>query len=86
MGPKEHIKDWLSTQDRPNTLKDLMHKTLRYDAHKYKRFQEKHSTPNAPSTMTNPQWASSFPAPISVPLGPRPAPNLPRQDPQLTTP
>ena len=86
MGLKEHIKDWLSTQDRPNTLKDLMDKTLGYDARKYECFQEKRSTPNAPSTTTNPRWASSFPAPISVPLGPRPAPNPPRQDPPLTTP
>ena len=80
MGLKEHIKDWLSTQDRPNTLKDLVDKTLRYDARKYERFQEKR-TPNT-------RWTSSSPAPTSFPFtgSPRSASNPPRQDSPMTTP
>ena len=83
-GLKDHIKDWLSTQDRPTSLKDLIDKTLRYDARKYERFQEKKFSVQ-PASTTNTAFRSSQPTIYNTPTpsssNSRPAPTVPRQEP-----
>ena len=86
-GLKDHIKDWLSTQDRPTSLKDLIDKTLRYDARKYERFQEKKLSVQ-PASTTNTTFRSSQPAIYNTPTpsssNSRPAQTVPRQEPPPT--
>jgi len=67
LGLKDGIKDWLATQERSTTLKDLIDKATRHDARKYERFQEKKNPSAPPPRSPNAQPKAPQPQIAEVP-------------------